>query len=128
MTRGLSAKELAQIRADIAGLLPDTCDILAVTRTSDGAGSWTEVWGTATADVPCRLDFTCRLDFRSYGKEVNTAYALTPYKSGIISMEYDETITTANRILLNSVEYNITGVNDNQSWIGVKRVSVERVP
>jgi hypothetical protein len=43
-------------------------------------------------------------------------------------MEYDETITTANRILLNGVTYNITGVNDNQSWIGVKRVSVERVP
>jgi len=122
MTQGLTNKELAQIRADIAGLLPDTCNILEVTRTSDGAGGWTEAWGTATADVPCRLDF------RTYGKEVNTAYALTPYKSGIISMEYDETITTANRILLNSVEYNITGVNDNQSWIGVKRVSVERVP
>lgn len=122
MTQGLSANELSQIRADIAGLLPDTCDILAVTRTSDGAGSWTEVWGTATADVPCRLDF------RSYGKEAMNAAALIPFKGGIISMEYDETITTANRVLLNSVTYNITGVNDNQSWIGVKRVSVERVP
>mgnify|MGYP001151829381 FL=1 len=122
MTQGLSANELAQIRADVAGLLPDTCDILEVTRTSDGAGSWVETWGTATADVRCRLDF------RSYGKEAMNATVLTPFKGEIISMEYDETITTANRVLLNSVTYNITGVNDNQSWIGVKRVSVERVP
>lgn len=122
MTQGLTAVELAQIRADIAGLLPDTCDILEVTRTSDGAGSWAEAWGTATASVPCRIDF------RSYGKEAMNAAALIPYKSGIISMEYDETITTSNRVLLNGVTYNITGVNNNQSWIGVKHVSVDKAP
>jgi head-tail adaptor len=120
----LTAAELAQIRADIADLLPDTCNILQLTRTSDNAGGWSEAWGTATGGtaVPCRLDFT------QPGRESVASASLTPFKSGMVSMAYDKTVTTANRVEIASTQYNITGVNDNQSWIGVKRVSVERIP
>lgn len=122
MNHKLTAGELAQIRDDIEALMPDTCDILGVTMTSDGAGSWTEVWGTASASVPCRLDF------KGYGREAVIAGATQPYKTGVVSMAYDQTITTENRLLISSVTYNVTGVNDSQSWIGVKRVTVERIP
>lgn len=124
MTQALTARELAQIRADCAELLPDTCTILTVTRTSDGAGGWVDAVATATGGtaVPCRLDFS------DHGIEGLANSELTPYKAGILSMAYDKTVTPLNRILFNSVTYNITGVNIDQSWIGIKRVSVERVP
>lgn len=118
---GLTAAELAQIRSDIASLLPETCTILGITRTSDNQGGWTETQGTVTANVPCRMDFP------NPGKEQMSGGALIPFKQGILSMAYDVTVTTANQILMNSVTYNVTAVNDNQSWIGGKQVIVERV-
>jgi head-tail adaptor len=121
---GLSTAEIAQIRASILEMLPDTCDILAVTLTSDGAGGVSETWGTVTGGsaVPCRLDF------RDAGKEAVQNAAITPYKSGILSIAYDEPITNANRIQIASQAYNVTGVNVNQSWLVVQQVNVERVP
>ena len=38
----LSAGELAQMRADVLNLLPDTCSILSVSYTSDGEGGLAE--------------------------------------------------------------------------------------
>lgn len=125
MTNGLSAAELAQIRADIASLLPDTCNILGITRTSDGAGGWTETAGTVTGGtaVPCRIDFA-----KGYGKEQISSAALMPYQSGVVSLAWDKTITVANQIQFGTTVYNVTGVNTDQSWKGVTRCSVERVP
>lgn len=121
----LSASELAQIRADIANTFPDTCSILGKTSTSDGAGGWTDTAGTITGGtaVPCRIDFAS-----GYGKESMSNATLTPFKSGVVSMAWDKTITTANQIQIGTVVYNITGVNTGQSWIGVKRCTVERLP
>lgn len=121
MPISLTAAEKAQIRADIGNLLPDTCSILSITRTSDSAGGWTETWGTVTG-IPCRLDYP------NPGRESVAAASLTPFKAGILSMEYDQVVTTANRILIGTDTFNVTGVNDGQSWIGVKRVSVEKIP
>ena len=125
MSPNLSTAELAQIRADIANTLPDTCSILAIIHTSDGAGGWSDSAGTIAGgtSVPCRIDFA----FNS-GKEHMSNATLTPFKSGVVSMAYDKTITTANQIQIGSTIYNITGVNDQQSWIGVKRCTVERIP
>jgi len=124
MTQGLSAAELAQIRADIGQLFPDTCSVLGITRTSDGAGGWTDTAGTITGGtaVPCRLDFP------NPGKEAMAAGAVQSFKTGIVSMAYDKTITTANQIQIGTDTYNIVGVNTNQSWIGVKRLAVEKIP
>jgi hypothetical protein len=120
----LSTSELAQMREAIEDDMPDTCDILQVTQTSDGAGGWSETWGTVTggSSVPCRLDFP------NPGRESLANANLTPFKQGIVSMAYDVIITTANRISIGGEVYDVKGVNKNQSWIGVKRVAVERVP
>jgi hypothetical protein len=117
----LTTSELDQIRADIETLLPDTCDILSLTRTSDNAGGWSEAWGTATASV------SCRFDFRNGRENVDNA-ELTPYSGAVLSLPYDTTITTENRVYFSSVTYAVTSVNVNQSKIGVKRATLERVP
>ncbi len=117
----LSAAELAQIRADIETLFPDTCNILSVTNTSDGMGGFTQAWGTASANVPCRIDYQT-------GSEALTAESLKPYQRAFVSMPYDTTITTSNRIQINGVSHSVVSVNVNQSWIGVKRAAVEKIP
>lgn len=119
---GLTAAELAQIRNDIAQLFPDTCHILSLTLTSDGMGGNTETWGTAGTAIPCRLDFTAR------GRETVSSDKNTPFQTGVVSMAYNQSVTTANRLQFGAVAYNVTSTNTDQSWIGVKRMSVERVP
>ena len=118
----LSTAELNSIREAIDDLFPDECNILTLTQVSDGAGGVEDSWGTTTTAAICRLDFP------SPGKEAMANASLTPFKRGIVSMPYDTTVAVANRLEINSLTYNIVGVNTNQSWIGVKRLVVEQVP
>lgn len=121
---GLTAAELAQIRSDIAGLLPDTCNLLSATRTSDGAGGWADTWGTVTGGSA----LPCRLDFRDPGKERVVNASITPYKTGVLSLAYDKPISTNYRVQMGTQLFNVTGENTTQSWLTVRQVNVERVP
>jgi head-tail adaptor len=123
MTNGLTAAELAQMQNDIEQLFPDTCHILEVTYTSDGAGGMTEVWGTATAgiSIPCRIDYLS-------GKEAITSGALNPYHKAIINMAHDVTITPANRIQIGSNVFSVQSGNAGQSWKANTSLSVELIP
>lgn len=117
----LTAAELSAMRDDIETLLPDTCNLLTVTRTVDGKGGWTDAWGTATAGVACRLDATG-------GREAAAGDALRPYTSWVLTLPHDTTITAQYRVEHGGNTYSVTAVNDDNSWIASKRVSLERVP
>ena len=116
----LSANDLAYMRDSIGELFPDTCTILSLSWSSDGAGGQTETWGTATSNVPCRVDYQS-------GKESNKGAALVPYQKAIISMAYDVTITPANRVTVGSNTFSIQAVNNGQSWQGVTRCTAELI-
>lgn len=116
----LSAGELAQMRADVLNLLPDTCSILSVSYTSDGEGGLAEAWGTVTANVACRIDY-------SSGVETNIGGAVNPYTRAKISLPYDTTLATTNRIVSGGVTYSVTNVNNGQSWNVSVRADLERV-
>jgi len=117
----LTDAELAVMRDAVLELLPDTCNILSLTETSDGAGGWSEAWGTASAGI------SCRVDYRS-GREVITGGALMPYQSAVISMPYDVTITPANRVEVGTSIFSVQAVNQAQSWQVVTRVTAELIP
>jgi len=117
----LTAAELAFMRESVEKLLPETCSILSVTYTSDGAGGLTETWAATKTLVPCRVDYQS-------GNERVANAALTPYQKAVISMAYDETITPANRILVGTNTFSIQAVNNGQSWKAVTRCSCELVP
>jgi hypothetical protein len=121
---GLTAAELEQMRNSIAELLPDTCDLLSATRTSDGAGGWSDTWGTVSGGSA----LPCRLDFRDPGKEAISNASLTPYKTGVLSLAYDAPISTDCRVQIGGKQFNVTGENTNQSWLTVRQINVERVP
>ena len=120
MSIGLTARELAQMRADIEDLFPDTCDILSVMYTADSEGGFAEAWGTATANVHCRIDY------RS-GTERMTGGAIQPYNKAVISLPYNTTISATNRIKSGAYTWSILSLNDGQSWQAVKRAELERV-
>ena len=91
MSIALTVKELAQMRADIEDLMPDTCDILSVAYTSDGEGGMAETWGTALANVACRIDY------RS-GSEKMTGGAIQSYSKAVLSIPYNTAINSTNRV------------------------------
>jgi len=122
MTQGLSASELASMRAVVADLFPDTCNILTVVRTSDNAGGWIETNGTAYSNVPCRLDLP------KLGSEVVVNGSLTVFKTPTVAFAYNQTVTEANQLAFGSTIYNVTSVNNGQSWDIERVCSVERVP
>lgn len=120
MSIGLTARELAQMQADINDLMPDYCHILSVAYTADSEGGFAEAWGTATANVKCRIDYRA-------GKEVLTGGAIQPYSKAVISLPYNTTISLTNRVKVGDYVWSILGINDGQSWQAVKRAELERV-
>lgn len=114
----LPADELAQLRTDLEQTLPDSGTILALTRTSDNQGGWSESWG-GTTSVACRLDFIG-------GREGLTGEALLPYTRAIVTLPQATTITAQNRFSHSSGTYSVQTVNLG-SWLGVKRATVEKL-
>lgn len=118
----LSARELAEIRAGIADLLPGTCHILTPTQTPDGQGHWTTSWGTVSGGtaVPCRLDPVS-------ARELQAGDAVQPFHSYWLTLPYDTTISENNRVTIGTVTYEVTSVDTTKSWIGSIRAFVEIV-
>ena len=115
----LSSADLEFMRSEIENMLPDTCNILSVLKTSDGMGGFTETWGTATANVKCRLD-TKSGNYRSLDGSVQSFDKL------VFSLPYNTAIEIANRIEYNGETYQPTAENSG-SWLAVKRVEVEKL-
>ncbi|MFA5376889.1 MAG: head-tail adaptor protein [Dehalococcoidia bacterium] len=117
----LTDPELEAIRAAIESLLPDTCNILSVTRTSDGQGGWMDTWGTATASAPCRLDVS-----RPGGEQIFGA-SVQPFTGYVLTLAHDETITTGYRVSCNSQTFSVVSVDLAKSWDGSRRAYLERI-
>lgn len=120
MTLGLSDAELADIRADIAQLLPDTCVIMSKQSTPDGMGGQSVTW-TAAGTVDCRLD-------RRTGREVLAGGAIRPYSEWVLTVPHNASINTTQRVEHGGITYNVTAVNSDKSWRDCIRASVEALP
>ena len=120
---GLTTSELAQMRDDLSGLLPDTCSILELTQTSDGAGGWTDAWGTVAGGsaIPCRVDYRT-------GREANSAGAITPFQSAIITFGYAVICAPANRVQVGIYTYSVQAGNAGMSWKPCTQVEAQLIP
>lgn len=119
---GLESLELDQMRVDLEAVaLPDACSILAVTRTSDSQGGWTESWGTAVGGtaVACRLD-------PSGGLKRTVADALNAYSSWVLTVPQSANLTTLHRVLHGGYTYTVKSVSDDPSWPVCLRAMLER--
>ena len=123
MSIGLTAAELASIRADVADLMPDTCIIITVTNTPDTMGGYTQ--GTAAAGtVNCRLDAKIINTLRA--SESKAAGGIQPFHQFILTVPHNTTITTDNQVQKGSEVYNVISVDADKSWKGAVRVVLER--
>lgn len=116
----LSDAELAQIRADVALMLPDTCNILSPAGTADGYGGYTEAYGTVSAGVACRLD-------PIQGNEQVAGAAPQDFYRYMLTLPYGTAITIANKVVISTVEYKVVSVDAGKSWDTSRRCVVERL-
>jgi hypothetical protein len=110
------------MRTALDELLPDTGNILSATQTPDGQGGYTTTWGTASANVACRLD-----PGRKQNYEAVAGAVLAPYSWWQLSLPYDVTITEQNRFEVNGVTYNVVHVDNGKSWALNRRAVLTRV-
>ena len=118
----LSSQDLQYMRDSIALLFPDTCNILSVTETADGFGGVSQSWGTASASVSCRLDIVPT----QTEEQVNGA-SLRNFQETVLSIPYSTSIAVTNRVEHGGYTYNVIATNTDQSWIAVKRATLERI-
>lgn len=121
---GLSSAELASMRYDIEALMPDYCYILELTRTPDGQGGWSEAWGTASANIKCRID---AINPSARNNEIVQGGALQPFHTYILSLPFGTAITTENRVEVNEQLYSVTAVDNGKSWSAVVRAVLELI-
>jgi SPP1 family predicted phage head-tail adaptor len=116
----LTAAMLTQMRTDIEDLMPDTCNILAGTVTSDGQGGYTETWGTATAGASCRID-------KRTGREALSGGAVQTFGTWVLTLPHDTTITAEHRVEHDDATYSVVHVDIDKSWKASVRAELEEV-
>ena len=104
----LETNDLSYMRDALELLMPDTCSILSKTVTNDGAGGFTESWGTATASTRCRVDF-------SSGMMPMIGGAIQPFTKLELHVPYDTTLSADNEIVWGGNTYRIEP-SSLQSW------------
>jgi hypothetical protein len=108
------------MRDTVEQLLPDTCYILSVTESPNGMGGKTQTLGTAGTSI-------CRLDMVNTGTpETMQGAGMRGRQETILSLPYDATVTTVNKILHEGITYNVQSVNIGASWMAEKRCTLEK--
>lgn len=110
----LTARELAQLRADILETLPDTCQIQRVTLVADAHGNTSEVWATV-ATVACRLDPFFRMASPNpvaAQEKMRNSYRLT--------VPYDADLRDGDRVLVDGDVYELVELHDDHSLHAVR--------
>lgn len=118
----LDSSDIDFIRETIEELLPDTCDILAPTNTSDGQGGIVPVWGTVSASVSCRLD-----PGRKMAIEAVSGAALQPFDQWILTLPHGTTIEATYRVECNGATFNVESVDGDKSWKGSVRATLKKL-
>lgn len=102
--------DLTWMREEVENTLPDTCNILSVTRVSNGQGGFTQSWGTAVASVACRVDAMKQADAVTVVGESGRVY-----NRFVVTVPHDTVITSDNRIEANGYTLAIETVDPVKS-------------
>ncbi len=121
MVNILSDAELAALRADIVGLLPDTCRIERPTYTNN-KGKVVETWGTAVASANCRIDPSSQRQSNdaAVGNQESCAARWQ------LTLEWNADIQDGDRIVFNSKIYQVEQLHEDHSMRAVRRAILVR--
>jgi len=117
----LSAADLAVMKATQALALPSTCSIGRHVLSPDGMGGYSESWSTLTASV------LCRLSPHSAPMEVIMAERYGGRQTWQLTLPAGTDVTADDRVTIDSVAYEVVGINSAGAWETARRVIVGRV-
>jgi len=115
-----STNDLAKIRAEQNKLMPDTVYIQRLTRTSDGAGGWTETWQTV-ATTKGRIASSQR----GAGEAVQGG-AVTAYGEYIVTLPHDTELQQDDRLQISGTQYEVKAIFERSEKTAL-RVWVSKV-
>ena len=116
----LTAGQLAWMRQMQQRILPDTCTIQRAARTVDGIGQPVLTWANLATGVACRLSQ------RRAVEEVQGERVLR-VTGWVLTLPDDEDVTAADRVVVGSRTFEVTGVTTDQSWLTALRVELVEV-
>jgi len=116
----LTATELSDIRDVIESLLPDTCTIQALTRTSDGMGGWTDSYANTYTGIACRV-------WRQEGGELVVGDQGAEVTRWVLTVAWDQPVTATMRVVHAGHTYQVNDVNDTGSERGERRAWMTRM-
>lgn len=121
----LTTADLAQIKADVAQMLPDTCTLGTLIPTSDSEGGHSFTRGTVSTAVPCRLDSKIStVEIR--GRESMAAGQIMPFHTNVLTLPGTVTIDESYWALIGSTYYQVRSVDADKSWKVSIRAFVEK--
>lgn len=116
----LTAAELAALRLDVAGMLPQTVTIQRATETVDDYGHAAKSWSTVDT-VAGRVDPLAQMSGQSIiaSQEEGRVY----YR---LSVEYDADLVDGDQVIVDSVTYQVKQLHQNNALPAVKRATIVR--
>ena len=121
MSSMLSATDLAAMKATQATALPSTCSISRRVLSPDGLGGYSETWPTLTASVACRLSA------HSAPTEAVMAERYGGRQTWMLTTPAGTDVTADDRVVIDSVTYEVVGIASAGAWETARRVIVGRV-
>lgn len=107
----ISADELAEMRTNADGTLPDVCDILRVVSVSDGQGGGTMSWSPVHADVPCSVAPTQVHDW-----ERPVASRVSSQSGWTITVPAGTDVKVTDRVQVGVRLFDVAKVSGPRSW------------
>jgi len=117
----ITAREITSMRLIADDYLPDTCTIQTLTETTGAMGGTSQTWANTYTNVACRVD-----PVTGQGEAV-IAFALEGKALWRLNIPYDQAIDIEDRIIHDSVTYEVASVEDTQSYRTIRRATLVRV-
>lgn len=116
----LTVNELTYMRAEAEQAMPDSVHIQRQSRVGDGQGGFTIDWGNVYQNVPARLT-------AKGGRESTALDREDSQVDFVLTVAYDQSIETSDRVVHASGTYEVQSVDDGKSWAVVTRCQMRRL-
>lgn len=117
----LSAADLTAMKTTLDASLPDTATVYRLTRTSDGAGGYTEAWNAVGSAVACRISPG------GTGAEREVASRLAAVAPWVITLPAATDVTTKDQLRTTSRTFQVLAVLAVRSWEISRRVVCQEI-
>ena len=116
----LQNNDLIYVRGEAQVSLPDTVSIQRRTLTSDGQGGFAESWSISYPNISARLGKSGNSETIN-GSRQEAVVTLT------VTLPYSQSVEESDRIIHSTGTFEVTGINDSQTWGTVRVCQVRKL-